>query len=59
LWELAAHAAHYHAPAGALAKVFAQPFTKPGYALDEFVDHSYATVRPRRAGSWVGDGGRR
>jgi hypothetical protein len=27
-----------------LSKVFSEAFTKPGYAMEDFLDHTYATV---------------
>jgi len=44
VWELASQTAHFHAPTATLARVFAEPFSKPQYALEDFLDHSYATV---------------
>ncbi|EJD43624.1 CBF-domain-containing protein [Auricularia subglabra TFB-10046 SS5] len=44
LWELQSQTAHYHAPTAVLAKVFSEPFTKPNYAMEDFLDHSYSTM---------------
>ncbi|KAF5357188.1 hypothetical protein D9756_006382 [Leucocoprinus leucothites] len=44
LWELVSHRSHYHATVSALCKVFAEPFTKPNYPLEDFLDHTYATL---------------
>ncbi|EIN08634.1 CBF-domain-containing protein [Punctularia strigosozonata HHB-11173 SS5] len=44
LWELHAHVRHYHPPAATLARVFEAPFTKPAYATEDFLDHTYGTL---------------
>jgi hypothetical protein len=44
LWELVSHRSHYHATVSTLCKIFAEPFTKPNYPLEDFLDHTYATV---------------
>jgi len=44
LWELVSHTTHYHAPASTLCKVFSEAFTKPGYSMEDFLDHTYNTV---------------
>ncbi|KAJ2913776.1 hypothetical protein MD484_g6635, partial [Candolleomyces efflorescens] len=44
LWELYSHRNHYHATVSVLCKVFSEAFTKPGYAMEDFLDHSYATL---------------
>jgi U3 small nucleolar RNA-associated protein 19 len=48
LWELWAHERHYHAPVSTLTKVFSAPFTKPEYAMEDFLDHTYSTVNTTR-----------
>lgn len=45
LWELAAHQNHYLTSISTLSKIFSAPFTKMPYAMEEFLDHTYATVR--------------
>jgi U3 small nucleolar RNA-associated protein 19 len=45
LWELVSHRNHYHAPLATMARIFSEAFTKPGYAMEDFLDHTYATVR--------------
>ena len=47
LWELLSHTSHYHAGVSTLCKVFSEAFTKPGYTLEDFLDHTYHTV------SWI------
>ena len=44
LWELATHRQHYHAPVATLARIFEEAFTRPGFAMEDFLDHTYATV---------------
>ena len=44
LWELATHRQHYHAGVSTLAKIFSEAFTKPSYAMEDFLDHTYGTV---------------
>jgi hypothetical protein len=45
LWELYSHTRHYHSGVATLARVFAEAFTKPAYPLEDFLDHTYSTVR--------------
>ena len=45
LWELQTHINHYAPPVATLARVFSEPFTKPSYVLEDFLDHTYDTVR--------------
>ena len=45
LWELHSHKNHYHAGVSTLARVFEEAFTKPSYPMEDFLDHTYATVR--------------
>ena len=45
LWELQTHIHHYAPPVGTLARIFSEPFTKPSYVLEDFLDHTYDTVR--------------
>ena len=44
LWELLSHSTHYHAPVSTMCKVFSEAFTKPGYSMEDFLDHTYNTV---------------
>ena len=46
LWELYSHRSHYHSAVSTLAKIFSEAFTKPGYAMEDFLDHTYDTVCP-------------
>jgi U3 small nucleolar RNA-associated protein 19 len=45
LWELYSHKNHYHAAVSTLARIFEEAFTKPSYPMEDFLDHTYATVR--------------
>jgi len=45
LWELVSHMSHYHPSVSTLAKIFQEAFRKPNYALEDFLDHTYGTVR--------------
>lgn len=45
IWELRGAASrHFHPSVSTLWKVMETPFHTPSYALDDFVDHSYATM---------------
>lgn len=47
LWEIAALQRHYLSPISSLAKIFSEVFTKPKYGMEDFLDHTYMTVRTR------------
>jgi len=44
LWELYSHKNHYHAGVSTMARIFEEAFTKPSYPMEDFLDHTYATV---------------
>lgn len=44
LWEIYSHKKHYHSGVSTLVKIFEEAFTKPGYAMEDFLDHGYGTV---------------
>ncbi|GAA5877688.1 hypothetical protein JCM3774_006642 [Rhodotorula dairenensis] len=44
LWELAALQRHYLASVSSLAKVFTEVMNKQSYSMEDFLDHSYATL---------------
>ncbi|GAA98423.1 uncharacterized protein L969DRAFT_94215 [Mixia osmundae IAM 14324] len=44
LWEIAALQSHYLASISTLAKIFSEPFVRPEYDLEDFLDHAYATL---------------
>lgn len=45
LWELATLRHHYSASVSGLAKIFAEVMGRQSYAMEDFLDHSYGTVR--------------
>ncbi|KAG7442820.1 ribosome biogenesis protein Noc4 [Guyanagaster necrorhizus] len=44
LWELQSHQSHYHSGVSTLVKVFSEVFTKPGFSMEDFLDHTYGTL---------------
>ncbi|KAF9455526.1 CBF/Mak21 family-domain-containing protein [Collybia nuda] len=44
LWELMSHKTHYHSGVSTLLKIFSEAFTKPSYAMEDFLDHTYGTL---------------
>ncbi|KAJ6584689.1 CBF/Mak21 family-domain-containing protein [Mycena capillaripes] len=44
LWELNSHREHYLAGVSTLSKIFSEAFTKPSYAMEDFLDHTYGTL---------------
>ncbi|KAI0637313.1 ribosome biogenesis protein Noc4 [Trametes polyzona] len=44
LWELYSHRRHYHSAVSTLAKIFEEAFTRPSYAMEDFLDHTYGTL---------------
>ncbi|KAJ7244754.1 CBF/Mak21 family-domain-containing protein [Mycena haematopus] len=44
LWELNSHREHYLAGVSTLSKIFTEAFTKPSYAMEDFLDHTYGTL---------------
>lgn len=44
LWEVQTLTQHYYANVSTLAKIFSEQFLKPKYNLEDFLDHTYATV---------------
>ncbi|CAI4054084.1 ribosome biosynthesis protein NOC4 SKDI_16G3990 [Saccharomyces kudriavzevii IFO 1802] len=44
LWELASLMEHYHPNVATLAKVFAQPFKKLSYNMEDFLDWNYDSL---------------
>lgn len=53
LWELHTHIHHYVPPVATLARIFSEPFTKPSYVLEDFLDHTYDTVRETLSSSSI------
>lgn len=44
LWELYSHKQHYDSAVSTLTRIFEEAFTKPGYSMEDFLDHTYGTV---------------
>jgi len=44
LWELYSHKQHYDSAVSTLARIFEEAFTKPGYSMEDFLDHTYGTL---------------
>ncbi|KAF9163744.1 hypothetical protein DFQ26_002160 [Actinomortierella ambigua] len=44
LWELKTLQTHFSPNVATLAKIFNEQFTKPSYNLEDFLDHTYATM---------------
>lgn len=44
LWELETLQSHYHPNVATLAKIFSQPFKKPSYNLEDFLDWTYQSL---------------
>ena len=44
LWEIHMLQSHYHPNVATLANIISEQFTKQAYNLEDFLDHSYATV---------------
>lgn len=44
LWELNTLENHYHPNVATLAKILSQPFTRPSYNLEDFLDYSYSSM---------------
>jgi U3 small nucleolar RNA-associated protein 19 len=45
VWELEALQSHYHPNVATLARIISEQFTKQTYNLEDFLDHSYNSVR--------------
>lgn len=45
LWELVTLQNHYHPNVASLANIISQQFTKASYNFEDFLDHSYQSVR--------------
>ncbi|KAG5421646.1 NOC4 [Candida metapsilosis] len=44
LWELETLMSHYHPNIATLAKIFGEPFRKPNYNMEDFLDWSYQSL---------------
>lgn len=45
LWEIHTLQSHYHPNVATIAKIISEQFTKQAYNLEDFLDHSYSSVR--------------
>lgn len=53
LWEIHMLQAHYHPNVATIAKIISEQFTKQAYNLEDFLDHSYSSVRPYLLRIWL------
>ncbi|KAK1072086.1 Maturation and nuclear export of 40S ribosomal subunits interacting protein [Friedmanniomyces endolithicus] len=53
LWELETLQSHYHPNVATLARILGEQFTKREYVLEDFLDHSYATLVGQELGREV------
>ena len=44
VWEIVQLESHYHPNVATIAKIISEQFTKQTYNMEDFLDHSYATV---------------
>ncbi|RBR23623.1 uncharacterized protein FIESC28_03552 [Fusarium coffeatum] len=44
LWELVQLQSHYHPNVATISKIISEQFTKQSYNMEDFLDHSYATL---------------
>ncbi|TIA92879.1 hypothetical protein E3P99_00441 [Wallemia hederae] len=44
LWELASHQSHYHSSVNRMSQILSQVFSKPNFAMEDFLDHAYLTM---------------
>ncbi|KAK7426179.1 Maturation and nuclear export of 40S ribosomal subunits interacting protein [Neonectria magnoliae] len=44
LWELVQLQSHYHPNVATISKIISEQFTKVSYNIEDFLDHSYATL---------------
>jgi U3 small nucleolar RNA-associated protein 19 len=45
LWEIVMLQSHYHPNVATLARIISEQFTKHAYNLEDFLDHTYSSVR--------------
>ncbi|OAQ84259.1 nucleolar complex protein [Purpureocillium lilacinum] len=53
LWELVHLQSHYHPNVATIAKIVSEQFTKQSYNMEDFLDHSYATLLDAEMGKNV------
>lgn len=46
IWEIVQLQSHYHPNVATIAKIVSEQFTKYNYNMEDFLDHSYASVSP-------------
>lgn len=46
LWELVQLQSHFHPNVATIARIMSEQFTKQSYNIEDFLDHSYASVSP-------------
>ena len=44
-WEMVQLQGHYHPNVSTIAKILSEQFTKQSYNHEDFLDHSYGSVR--------------
>ncbi|KAI1425330.1 nucleolar complex protein [Xylaria sp. FL1777] len=44
LWEIVQLQSHYHPNVGTIAKIISEQFTKQGYNMEDFLDHSFQSL---------------
>ena len=44
LWEIETLQSHYHPNVAAIARIISEQFTKQGYNVEDFLDHTYGSV---------------
>ncbi|TKA81336.1 hypothetical protein B0A55_02761 [Friedmanniomyces simplex] len=59
LWELETPQSHYHPNVATLARILGEQFTKREYVLEDFLDHSYASLVGQELGREVESWGKR
>jgi len=45
IWEIVQLQSHYHPNVATIAKIVSEQFTKQSYSIEDFLDHSYSSVR--------------
>ncbi|KAJ3484230.1 hypothetical protein NLG97_g7109 [Lecanicillium saksenae] len=53
LWELVQMQSHYHPNVATIAKIVSEQFTKHSYNMEDFLDHSYASLLEAEMGKDV------
>lgn len=53
VWEIETLMGHWHPSVATLSRIMREQFTKERYLLEDFLDHSYASVRPPSLSSFA------